>query len=59
MPESSPYEAVIPIAKLLSTEQIPTELIQALAETFKLINSVRNEEELPPQWHYSHIQEVW
>jgi hypothetical protein len=49
VPESSPYEAVIPIAKLLSTEQIPTELIQALAETFKLINSVRNEEELPPQ----------
>lgn len=54
MPESSPFEDVIPIAKLPGTEQIPTELIQAWAETlsaetFKLINSVWNVEELPAQ----------
>jgi hypothetical protein len=48
----------------LSTEQFPTELIQARGEILwskihKLINYISNEEELPDQWKKSIIVSVY
>jgi hypothetical protein len=60
VPGPSRLEAEIAIAKLKKhklpgSDQIPAELIQAggemlLSAIYKLINSIRNKEELPDQW---------
>jgi hypothetical protein len=39
--------------KLLDSDYIPAELIQAGAENHKLINSIWNKEELPAHWKES------
>jgi hypothetical protein len=63
VPGPSRLEVEIAIAKLKKykspgSDQIPAELIQPgseilLSEIHKLINSVRNKEELPDQWKES------
>jgi hypothetical protein len=60
VPDPSPFEVEIAITKLeryksAGSDEIPAELIQAEGEILrskihKLINSIRNKEELPDQW---------
>jgi hypothetical protein len=66
IPETGPLEVGFAVAKLKSpgSDQIPAELIQAgdeilRSEIHKVINSVRNKEELPEQWKQSGVSPVY
>lgn len=69
VPDPSPFGVETAIAKLKtcklpSSNQMPAELIQAGGETLwseirKLINSIRNKQDLPDQWKKSIIVPVY
>jgi hypothetical protein len=69
VPDPSPFEDEIALSKLKrykspGSDQILTELIQAEGEIIwfeihKLINSIRNKEELPDQWKESIIVPIY
>jgi hypothetical protein len=63
VPDSSPFEAEIAIAKLKKykppvSDQIPADMIQAGGEIQELINSICNKEELPDQWKESVVLQI-